>query len=72
MSLIYWLGSIDLLGINILFIASIHPMQLPSVGDANDSINVTVPGLEHPMGFSHLKCSDLEDCGIYYAKKSLQ
>ena len=24
------------------------------------------------MGFSHLKCSDLEDCGIYYAKKSLQ
>ena len=24
------------------------------------------------MGFSHFKWSDLEDCGIYHAKKSLQ
>ena len=34
--------------------------------------SVTVPGVEHPMGFSPLKCSNLEDCGIYHAKKSLQ
>ena len=40
--------------------------------DKEDRRSVTVPGLEHPMGFSHLKCSDLEDCGIYHAKKSLQ
>ena len=35
-------------------------------------LQVTVPGVEHPMGFSYLKCSNLEDCGIYHAKKSLQ
>jgi hypothetical protein len=36
------------------------------------NILVTVPGVEHPMGLGHLKCSNLEDCGICHAEKSLQ
>jgi uncharacterized protein YdeI (YjbR/CyaY-like superfamily) len=36
-----------------------------------EDIMVTVPGVDHPMGFSHLKCPNPENCGMYNAEKSL-